>query len=115
MNNNLCICFINIKASLTCFLLWREIGVAAIVGVGFLLLQTVPVQPQLSRLSSMLRGKIAIRSGKRIGIMNEIIQGIQVIKMYAWEKSFNILIDKVRQREMKQIRIAFYIGGINST
>lgn len=33
--------------------------------------------------------------------------------MYAWEKSFMIIIDKIREREMKQIRFASYVRGIS--
>lgn len=33
----------------------------------------------------------------RMKIMNEILAGIQVIKMYAWEKSFAKLVDQIRK------------------
>lgn len=33
----------------------------------------------------------------RIRIMNEIIQGIQTIKIYAWEKPFAKIVDKIRR------------------
>lgn len=33
----------------------------------------------------------------RIRIMNELIQGIQIIKMYAWEKPFAKIIDQMRK------------------
>lgn len=36
--------------------------------------------------------------------MNEIIAAMQLIKMYAWEKSFAKLIGKVRKEEMDSIR-----------
>lgn len=33
----------------------------------------------------------------RIRIINEIIQGIQTIKIYAWEKPFSKIVDKIRR------------------
>lgn len=63
---------------LICYLIWVRVGWAAVIGVVGLLLKTVPVQTHLSRLSSSLRMKVATRTDARVGIMNEIIQGIQV-------------------------------------
>lgn len=33
--------------------------------------------------------------------------------MYTWEKPFNILVAKIREQEIKQVRFAAYIRGIN--
>lgn len=48
-------------------------------------------------MAAKYRSQNAKRSDIRIKIMNEIIQGIQVIKMYAWEKSFASVIDMARK------------------
>ncbi|XP_037896301.1 serine protease easter-like [Glossina fuscipes] len=50
---------------------------AAVVGVVGLLLKTIPVQTELSKLASKLRMKIAKRTDTRVGIMNKLVQGIQ--------------------------------------
>jgi ATP-binding cassette, subfamily C (CFTR/MRP), member 4 len=42
-------------ACLICYLIWREVKYAAIVGVVGLLLKTVPIQTGLSKVSSILR------------------------------------------------------------
>lgn len=102
-----------LQSVLICWLIWRQIGIASLVGVVGLLLQTIPVQTGLSRLSSILRMKIAVRTDKRVGIMNELIQGIQVIKMYAWERPFQKVVANSRRTEVKQIRYASYIRAIN--
>lgn len=84
----------------------------AVIGVVSLLIKTVPVQTRLSRISSMLRMRVAVRTDDRVGIMNEIIQGIQVIKMYAWERPFQRVVCEARRLEVKQIRYASYIRGV---
>lgn len=41
--------------------------------------------------------------------MNEIIQGIQIIKMYTWENSFAKMIAEIRRKEMNGVRGSLYI------
>lgn len=100
-----------LNAMLICYLIWLRIGWAAVVGVVGLLLKTIPVQTGFSNLASKLRMKIAERTDARVGIMNELVQGIQVIKMYAWEKPFQAVVGEARRREIKQIRYASYLRG----
>ncbi|CRK89767.1 CLUMA_CG003444, isoform A [Clunio marinus] len=99
-------------AALICYLIWRKVKYAAIVGVVGLLLQTVPIQTGLSKVSSILRMRIAKRTDHRVSIMNELIQGIQVIKMYAWETPFFNVVKLARKKEIDQIQWASYIRGI---
>uniref|UniRef100_A0A2M4AEM2 Putative abc transporter c family member n=1 Tax=Anopheles triannulatus TaxID=58253 RepID=A0A2M4AEM2_9DIPT len=100
------------QACFTCYLIWRRVQWAAIVGVVGLLVKTIPVQTGLSRLSSIIRMRVAKKTDQRVGIMNELIQGIQVIKMYAWEKPFHKVVSNARKKEVRQIRWASYIRGI---
>lgn len=51
----------------------------------------------LSNLQGILRGKIAKRTDERVKVMSELVNGVQVIKMYAWEKPFERLVDKLRK------------------
>ncbi|XP_068628290.1 probable multidrug resistance-associated protein lethal(2)03659 [Battus philenor] len=93
------------------YFMWLEISWAAVVGVGFML-AFIPLQAYFGKRTSELRLKTALRTDERVRLMNEILSGIQVIKMYTWEKPFADLVAKARKQEIKQIRATSYIRGV---
>lgn len=94
------------------YLIWQQVGWIAVIGVTCLLLKTVPVLTYLGRYRSFLQKNVAFRSDERIRIVNEIIQGVQVIKMYAWEIPFQKMVAAARHMEIQQIRYASYIESL---
>ncbi|XP_076255687.1 putative multidrug resistance-associated protein lethal(2)03659 isoform X3 [Rhynchophorus ferrugineus] len=93
------------------YLMYLHVGVSAIIGV-FLVIMFIPMQIYLGKKISRLRLKTALRTDERMRLMNEIISGIQVIKMYAWEKPFAKLIALVRRNEIRAIKNTSYMRGI---
>ncbi|ALC40250.1 CG31793, partial [Drosophila busckii] len=96
---------------LASYFLYEQIGAASLVGIAILVLY-LPLQTYLSRLTSALRMQTALRTDGRVRMMNEIIAGIQVIKMYAWEQPFQKLVANARASEMSVIRKMNYIRGV---
>lgn len=90
------------------YLMYREIGISAVIGVAFML-SFIPLQAWAAKKAAYYRQKTAERTDLRVKLMNEIVQGIQVIKMYAWERSFAKVIADVRLKEVKAIRGTSYI------
>jgi ATP-binding cassette, subfamily C (CFTR/MRP), member 4 len=60
-------------------------------------------------MAATYRMKTAKCTDTRVKFMNEIIQGIQVIKMYVWENSFAKVIENVRRKEVNAIRGSAYV------
>ncbi|KAG6458673.1 hypothetical protein O3G_MSEX010994 [Manduca sexta] len=96
------------------YLVWQHVQWAIFAALGVIFLQTVLVQAYLSNLQGVLRGKIAKRTDERVKVMSELISGVQVIKMYAWEKPFEKLVDKLRKLEVNFIMRTSMIKGFST-
>ena len=51
---------------------------------------------------------------RRIRLMNEVLNGIKVIKLYAWEDHFQRNVQNIRQKELVILRNAAYLDAIGS-
>lgn len=67
------------------------------------------------KLSAIYRKQTALKTDERVRLMDEIISGIQVIKMYAWEKPFAKLIRLARKAELKIIMKSSYVRALFMT
>lgn len=93
-------------------LLWMEIGISCLTGMAVLII-LLPLQSCIGKLFSSLRSKTATFTDVRIRTMNEVITGIRIIKMYAWEKSFADLITNLRRKEISKVLRSSYLRGMN--
>lgn len=94
------------------YFLWEQIGVSCLAGILSMALFTLPVQGYLGKLTSKLRLLVAQRTDKRVKLMSEIISGIQVIKMYAWEAPFEKIIKLARASEIKALTQTSYLRAV---
>ncbi|CAH1113752.1 unnamed protein product [Psylliodes chrysocephalus] len=93
------------------YFMYLEVGVSAIIGV-CVLVSFVPLQMYIGKKISVLRLRTALRTDERVRLMNEILSGIQVIKMYAWERPFAHLVALARRHEIQSIRHTSFLRGI---
>ncbi|XP_072393683.1 ATP-binding cassette sub-family C member 4-like [Diabrotica undecimpunctata] len=96
------------------FFMYREAGYAAILGIVTVFL-VVPLQSYTGRLSAIYRKQTALRTDERVRLMDEVISGVQVIKMYAWEKPFKHLIKLARKAELKIVTKSSYVRALFMT
>ncbi|XP_065162760.1 probable multidrug resistance-associated protein lethal(2)03659 [Atheta coriaria] len=100
-----------IQAVVASYLMWDSVGWPAVVGVLTIAVQAIPLQGYLSKLQGSYRSEIAGRTDYRVKIMSEITSGIQIIKMYAWEKPFEKVVELARKLEIDIITKKSYILG----
>jgi ATP-binding cassette, subfamily C (CFTR/MRP), member 4 len=92
-----------IMSALALYLIWRLIGPASLAGMG-VLVGLLPIQGLFARRFAAYRGKTVSLTDKRVKTMTEIVQGMRVIKMYAWEEAFADVVQKLRAAEMAFVR-----------
>lgn len=95
------------------YLIWQHIGVATLSALVVILLQSLLVQGYLSALQTKYRHLIAKKTDERVKFMSELVSGVQVIKMYAWEKPFEKIVELLRRNEMRLITRTTMIRGFS--
>ncbi|KAF7297335.1 Multidrug resistance-associated ABC transporter protein [Mycena indigotica] len=84
-------------------LLLGNLGYSALVGLGVLLLG-FPLQVILVRIMFKQRTKGVKITDTRVRLTNEVLQGIRLIKYYAWEGFYTQQIGSLREREIATVR-----------
>ncbi|KAF1788130.1 Leucine-rich repeat domain, L domain-like [Phytophthora cactorum] len=90
-----------------CYLLWKQIGPATFAGVAVIILM-LPVTAGISKLMRRLQLKLMGVKDERIKICNEVLAGMKVIKLQAWEHSFTKRVLEYRSEELSKLRTYIY-------
>lgn len=78
-------------------------GYSALVGLGVLILG-FPVQFVLIKMMFSQRKKGVVITDQRVRLTTEVLQGIRLIKYYAWEAFYVHQIGALRERELSTVR-----------
>uniref|UniRef100_A0A669EP13 ABC-type glutathione-S-conjugate transporter n=1 Tax=Oreochromis niloticus TaxID=8128 RepID=A0A669EP13_ORENI len=110
-----------IEIALCLFFLWQHLGPSALAGIATVIL-IFPLNGFIAKKRSKLQVKaiqMKFMDG-RIRLMNEILNGIKILKFYAWEKAFLEQVLGYREKELKalkksQILYSISIASFNSS
>uniref|UniRef100_H2YLY5 Multidrug resistance-associated protein 1 n=1 Tax=Ciona savignyi TaxID=51511 RepID=H2YLY5_CIOSA len=98
---------------LAMYFLWQYLGAAVLAGLGVMLL-LIPINALIARKTHQLQVRQMKLKDERIKLMNEILNGIKVLKMYAWEMSFKDKVKAIRDKELDVLRTAAYLNAVGS-
>ncbi|KAJ3321041.1 hypothetical protein HDU76_000167 [Blyttiomyces sp. JEL0837] len=82
--------------------LYAQIGWASLIGVSLLFILT-PVQGLLFKKLMLIRKTVAPLTDQRVKLTTEVLNGIRVIKFFAWEVPFLSKIEDIRRKEVAQV------------
>lgn len=90
-------------------LIWRQLGLATISGVGVMLFTMLP-NSIISSQTKKSQSKQMLNKDERCKLLTEALTGIKVLKIYAWTEAFIKRINDFRLTEvasLKKIMICF--------
>ncbi|KAJ3406625.1 hypothetical protein HDU80_010830 [Chytriomyces hyalinus] len=88
-------------------------GWSALVGVA-VMVASLPVTYWNSKWNIRIYGKLVAAQDARTGVVNEVLQGIRIIKYFAREKMFIERINQARERELQTLVNLFLVDAINT-
>uniref|UniRef100_A0A4W6C442 ABC-type glutathione-S-conjugate transporter n=1 Tax=Lates calcarifer TaxID=8187 RepID=A0A4W6C442_LATCA len=108
-----------IEIALCLFFLWQHLGPSALAGIATVIL-IFPLNGFIAKKRSKLQEIQMKFMDGRIRLMNEILNGIKILKFYAWEKAFLEQVLGYREKELKalkksQILYSISIASFNSS
>ncbi|XP_054635108.1 multidrug resistance-associated protein 1 isoform X3 [Dunckerocampus dactyliophorus] len=108
-----------IEIALCLFFLWQHLGPSALAGIATVIL-IFPLNGLIAKKRSKLQEIQMNFMDSRIRLMNEILNGIKILKFYAWEKAFLEQVLGYREKELKalkksQILYSISIASFNSS
>uniref|UniRef100_A0A8C7QSC6 ABC-type glutathione-S-conjugate transporter n=1 Tax=Oncorhynchus mykiss TaxID=8022 RepID=A0A8C7QSC6_ONCMY len=108
-----------IEIALCLFFLWQHLGPSALAGIATVIL-IFPLNGFIAKKRSKLQEVQMKFMDGRIKLMNEILNGIKILKFYAWEKAFLEQVLGYREKELKalkksQILYSISIASFNSS
>ncbi|KAI6200171.1 Mrp-4 [Aphelenchoides besseyi] len=98
----------SIDISLALFFLWQQVGIAVTAGVIVMLL-LLPINFFISMQTRKCQLKQMRARDERTKMMNELLSGIKVVKLYAWEPPMEEVITNLRSKELVLIKHAAFL------
>uniref|UniRef100_A0A8C8ZF34 ATP binding cassette subfamily C member 8 n=1 Tax=Prolemur simus TaxID=1328070 RepID=A0A8C8ZF34_PROSS len=84
-------------------LLYYILGVSALIGAAVIIL-LAPVQYFVATKLSQAQRSTLEYSNERLKQTNEMLRGIKLLKLYAWENIFRTRVEETRRKEMTSLR-----------
>ncbi|CAF0904325.1 unnamed protein product, partial [Didymodactylos carnosus] len=95
-------------------LIYLQIGLFPTLFGYAIILFLVLLQILFSKMFAKYCRQTATWTDKRVKLINEILMGCEIIKMYSWEKSLeNVVCNELRRRETKSIERANRLRAVN--
>ncbi|XP_022098722.1 multidrug resistance-associated protein 5-like [Acanthaster planci] len=84
--------------------------VPTLAGIAMLII-VFAFQTCLAKLNVRTRQKCVVYTDRRTRMLNEVLNCIKLIKMYAWEESFQQNITEIRKKERSQLQRSGYLSS----
>ncbi|CAL1542108.1 unnamed protein product [Lymnaea stagnalis] len=105
----ICIAFLAVGI----YLLYTIVGIALLAGLCFVVVM-FSVNLWVMQKMRTYQDKIMVIKDERVKVINEVLNGIKVIKLYGWEPMFIKKIQDIREKELNYILKYAILDGVES-
>ncbi|XP_036250695.1 ATP-binding cassette sub-family C member 3 [Molothrus ater] len=98
---------------LALYFLWQTLGPSVLAGVAVMVL-LIPFNSAIAIKTRAFQVEQMRYKDSRIKLMNEILGGIKVLKLYAWEPSFSEKVLEIRKNELKVLKKSAYLNSLST-
>ncbi|XP_008584452.1 PREDICTED: multidrug resistance-associated protein 1 [Galeopterus variegatus] len=102
-----------LQVILALYLLWLNLGPSVLAGLAVMILM-VPINAVMAMKTKTYQVAHMKSKDNRIKLMNEILNGIKVLKLYAWELAFKDKVLDIRQEELKVLKKSAYLAAVGT-
>uniref|UniRef100_A0A8C3M596 Canalicular multispecific organic anion transporter 2 n=1 Tax=Chrysolophus pictus TaxID=9089 RepID=A0A8C3M596_CHRPC len=102
-----------LQTCLALYFLWRALGPSVLAGVAVMVL-LIPFNSAVAIKTRAYQVEQMRYKDSRIKLMNEILGGIKVLKLYAWEPSFSEKVLEIRKNELRVLKKSAYLNSLSN-
>nr|QST14985.1 ABCC1-1 protein [Diaphanosoma celebensis] len=99
-----------LQIGLAIYFLYNILGVAVFAGLAVMIL-LIPVNGFIANATKKLQIEQMKNKDKRVKMMNEILSGVKVLKLYAWEDSFQENVESIRNSEIRVLKKSAFLSA----
>nr|CAD7258793.1 unnamed protein product [Timema shepardi] len=99
-----------LQIALALYFLWDILGPSVLAGLAVMIV-LIPVNGFIANKAKTLQIRQMKYKDERVKLMNEILSGMKVLKLYAWEPSFEQQVIKIRNKEINVLKQAAYLNA----
>ncbi|GBM52169.1 Multidrug resistance-associated protein 1 [Araneus ventricosus] len=92
-------------------MLFNVLGIAVLSGL-FVSIVLIPINAFLGQIMKKRQVKQMKYKDERVKLVNEVLSGIKVLKLYAWEEAFREKINAIRDKEIKNLKSIAYLNSL---
>ncbi|XP_049764041.1 multidrug resistance-associated protein 1 isoform X1 [Schistocerca cancellata] len=102
-----------LQIALALYFLWDILGPSVLAGLAVMIIM-IPLNAYVANRVKTLQMRQMKYKDERVKLMNEVLNGMKVLKLYAWEPSFEQEVSRIRNKEIKVLKQLAYLNAITS-
>ncbi|GAB0099313.1 multidrug resistance-associated protein 1 [Sergentomyia squamirostris] len=99
-----------LQIALALYFLWDILGPSVLAGLAVMII-LIPVNSVIANKVKTLQIRQMKNKDERVKLMNEVLSGIKVLKLYAWEPSFEQQVLQIREKEVQVLKEQAYLNA----